>query len=124
MVRYELPTITLHVEQDDIPVRGNAAASGNDTFDREVEDEILERLENGDVWAWASVEVRAELQGLSASAYLGCCNYEDEEAFKKDGYYEDMVREAVDSLAIELENLQNIRISVEDTLHHLKGENK
>ncbi len=40
---------------EDIPVKGNAMCSGDDDFDLQVETEILERLEQDDVWAWATV---------------------------------------------------------------------
>mgnify|MGYP001563592919 FL=1 len=75
------------LDVDDVPVRGNAIASEDDAYDREVEAEILERLDRGDVSAWAQVEVRAELRfdvgeevfhGIG-SAYLGGCSYSSEE---------------------------------------------
>ena len=43
-------TIEVTAAQDDIPVRGNAMASGDDATDRECEDDILTRLDSGDVW--------------------------------------------------------------------------
>jgi hypothetical protein len=48
---------TVRVEQDDTPVRGNAMASGDDAADRECEDEILSRLEAGNVEAWCVLTV-------------------------------------------------------------------
>ena len=89
--------IRVIAKQDEIPVRGNALASGNDEEDRKYEDEILERLDSGDVWAWANVEVEVTLpDGRKGSAYLGCCNYEDEQGFKQDGgYYRDMILDAI-----------------------------
>jgi hypothetical protein len=89
--------IRLIATQDDAPVRGNALASGNEEEDRRYEDMILERLDNGDVWAWADVEVQATLpDGRTGSAYLGGCSYDDENNFKEGGYYEDMVLSAVE----------------------------
>ena len=100
--------IEVIAEQDDCEVRGNALASGDDAADRECEDTIIERLNNGDVWAWASVAVKVshpawpEIEGVD---YLGCCSYADEADFTAyDGYYPDMVREAPNewhALAIE-----------------------
>ncbi len=89
--------VRINATQDDTPVRGNALASGDDEEDRKYEDEILKRLDNGDVWAWAQVEVEVTLpDGRKGSAYLGGCCYEDEEDFKQmGGYYEDLVREAI-----------------------------
>ena len=83
MAKQVVPTIRLYATQeDDCPVRGNALASGDDAYDKKVEDEILERLDNGDVWAWAVVEVRAGYGDLSASDYLGACSYESEKDFR------------------------------------------
>ena len=72
-VRFELS-----VEADDIPVRGNAMASGDDDADRECENELIERLESGDETAWCHVRVVAtdpetELEGEDS---LGCVSLE------------------------------------------------
>lgn len=105
------PGITLIVHEEDTPVRGNAMASGEDALDKEVEDEILERLERGDVWAWCCVEVKATACGLSASDYLGGCSYSDEKEFREPGgYYDDMVSEAVGCLAERVKSLQGVEI--------------
>lgn len=91
-------TFSIHVEQDDTQVRGNAIASGEDHLDKRVEDEILARLNDGDVWAWASVRVCAEYRGATGDAYLGGCSYDDEEAFKACDYYSEMCQEALHAL--------------------------
>lgn len=79
-------------------VRGNAIVSGDDEYDKQVEDEIIRRLDNGDVWAWADVEVQGTYMGLVASDYLGCCSYESESDFKNDGYYQDMCNNVLEEL--------------------------
>lgn len=85
--------------QDDIPVRGNALQSGSAAIDEQCEGEINRRLDNGDVWAWASVEVRGYWNGIEASDYLGCCSYEDEADFRKNsGYFEDMQQTILDEI--------------------------
>lgn len=92
-------TYTLDVQPEDIPVRGNALASGDDEEDRRAEDEIIERLDRGDTWAWASVLVKAEWNGFTGTAGLGCCSYRDEADFKAEGgYYEGLKTEAFDDL--------------------------
>lgn len=91
-------TYRLIVEEDDVEVRGNAIASGDDAADKVIEDEILARLENGDVWAWARVEVRAECAGFVGRDFLGACTYRDEAEFRKDAYYTDMCELALDDL--------------------------
>jgi len=100
----ELATIRLYVEQDHIPVRRNALASGDDAEDKAYEDAILERLDAGDVWAWAQVEVRASYADVDGADYLGACSYEDEDDFRQPGgYFDDMRERALDQLALELE---------------------
>ena len=104
------PKIELIATIDDEPINGNAIDSGDKNYDLKVENELIDRLNSGDVWAWASVEVKASFGGLSGSAYLGCCSYKDEKEFLKDPYYKDMVKEATEELKIELESLQGIEI--------------
>lgn len=89
--------ITISAVQDDCPVRGNASAIDPQT-DLEIENEILERLDAGNVWAWASVEVQVTLEsGQTGRAYLGCCSYANERDFiESSGYFDDLVREALE----------------------------
>ena len=58
-------TFIVRAEQDHIPVRGNALASGDAQADRMEENRILQRLREGDVWAWACVEVRGVYGSLN-----------------------------------------------------------
>lgn len=91
---------------EEIPVKGNAICSGDEDFDRQVESEILKRLEQDDVWAWATVRVTSEWECLSASEYLGCCCYADENEFREEGgYFDDMIHEALSNLNLRLRNL-------------------
>lgn len=89
---------------DDLQVRGNALCSGNDKLDKQCEDEILRRLDSGDVWAWASAEVKVTKGGLTESEYLGGCSYKDAQDFKRCGYYYDMVTTALERIEAELSN--------------------
>ncbi len=91
--------IEIFVEQDDTPVRGFASAIDKET-DLEVENQILSRLADGDIWAWASVEVRATDCETGEYDYerLGCCSYSDADDFKASGYYQDMAIMAVTRL--------------------------
>jgi len=97
----------LEIMEDDVPVRGNAIVSGDDDLDKEVEDEILERLETGDLWAWCTVKVTAEWEAedgriFSGEDYLGGCSYRDEEDFTEPGgYYDDMKEQAYAELLAE-----------------------
>jgi hypothetical protein len=86
-------------EYETMPVRGNALASGDDAFDLLVEDEIIERLERHDVWAWACVKVVASWDGFTGeSGWLGACTYENEESFRGDAYFTDLKAEALEAL--------------------------
>lgn len=92
--------ISLEVEQDLTEVRGNALASGDAAADRECEDEIIARLNDGDVWAWACVRVVARRGNRVAySNWLGGCSYRDEDDFcQPGGYFDDMKAEALAEL--------------------------
>jgi len=91
--------IRLEAEPEFVPVEGNACASGDDAFDREVEHNILCRIQQGDVWAWAAVTVTVSWGPFSASDHLGCCSYADEDDFRQPGgYFDDMVDEAIEEL--------------------------
>ena len=92
----------IEAEPEDEPVRGNFA-SGDDAKDKALEDEIIAKIDSGDTWAWASVCVLAEFEGFKGRAYLGCCSYEDEADFVKEGmYYEQMKADAVEDLKREI----------------------
>jgi hypothetical protein len=101
-------TINVIASEEDIPVRGNAIASGDEAFDREVENKLIKRLEDGDIWAWCSVEVECSYKGLTASEYLGGCSYKSEKDFiKNSGYYTDMVQTCLEDIQSQLEALVN-----------------
>lgn len=90
--------IEVIAEQDDGQVRGSFA-SGDQELDRRTEDEILRRLEAGDVWAWADVTVRATWGTMSGEDNLCGCSYANEAAFREEGgYFGDMVQRALDDL--------------------------
>ncbi len=89
---------TISIEPEHIPVRGNAMASDDDDADRECEDEILARLDAGDLWAWCSVRVRVQCGDLYEDEYLGCCSYRDEADFRANGGFEDMEHAARERL--------------------------
>jgi len=98
LTRQEI-AIRLKADPEFIPVEGNALASGDDAFDRKVEEGILHRLEQEDVWAWAAVTVTVSWGPFLASDHLGCCSYADEEDFcQPGGYFDDMIDEALDEL--------------------------
>jgi hypothetical protein len=93
-INYRLECLPEHVE-----VRGNASASGDDAWDKEIEDKILSALDQGNLWAWCCVKVTAEYRGLEGTDYLGSCSYESEEQFREcGGYFESMKEQAAEQL--------------------------
>ena len=60
-------TVQVRAEPELVPVEGNACASGNDAFDHEVERDILSRLQQGDLWAWAAVTVTVLSRAISGA---------------------------------------------------------
>jgi hypothetical protein len=105
--------ITIKVHPEEIPVRGNAIVSGDDAYDKQVEDKIIAARADGNVWAWCVVEVIGEIDGTTASDFLGACSYENEEAFKAGGYYEDMIalcREQIE----EITSSKKYRVTITD----------
>jgi hypothetical protein len=95
--------ITLVAEEEDMGVRGNYMASGDEEQDREDEDNIIADYESGNLWAWcvAHVTVRPKdgrIATFSGDDYLGGCSYASEQDFKEGGYYEDMVNTALSEL--------------------------
>ena len=92
--------------EEDLPVEGNACYSGDEEYDQMVEDEILSRLEQNDVWAWAKVRVSVEWEGQISTQYIGGCCFESEEDFRNNcGYFDCMVEEALAKLNKRLHTL-------------------
>ena len=98
-IRRNEATIRVLAEPDHVPVEGNACVSGDDDFDRETEHNVLCRLQQGDVWAWAAVTIIVTWGPFEARSHLGCCSYAHEDDFRQPGgYFDDMVAEALEEL--------------------------
>lgn len=91
------------VEPDDIPVKGNALASGDDAADKEAEDAILDRLDRGDELAWCIIVVEAKWQGYRGIASLGGNTLADSAEVESTIKEHDMYTEALDNLNTALE---------------------
>jgi len=72
--------------------------SGDSSSDREMEKNIIRRLDRGDLWAWCIVIVVAKYGDISGMDHLGCCSYKDENEFRECGYYNDMCDRALEDL--------------------------
>jgi hypothetical protein len=103
----ESATIELIVEQDQ-ESHIDHFATDEPELDRQLEREISERLDRGDIWAWCCVKVVATLeiddtQYRGESDWLGGCCYKDERDFREPGdYFTDMKDTALNALADQL----------------------
>lgn len=96
--------IQIQVEQEDDSYRD--AHDHGKTEDGAANIEwIQSRLESGSVWAWAHVRVLAKYQDIEGWDSMGCCSYEDEAAFRRCDYFEQLVGEAVKQIATTLEEI-------------------
>lgn len=109
-------TVTYDVECEPMqePVRGYFA-SGNDEQDRIDEEEILQRLDRGDTWAWCNVRVKATADSgdVAYSDWLGACTYESEADYRaSSGYFDDQCHEARSRLLrVEQSQCQAIKVT-------------
>jgi len=99
----DLAAIDLEIEyEDDLDYRGNFT-NDNGKRDTKIERWITRELIRGNEWAWCRVTVRASYDGAHGYDHLGGCSYESRAAFVvPDGYYPDMVTQALTCLRAEL----------------------
>jgi len=94
-----LVKIQLDCEQEYASIKGNACAIDPET-DAKEEIRIHRALSRGNEWAWCCAKLTVSYDSLESVEYLGCCSYESAEDFKlNSGYYEDMIKEALNSIA-------------------------
>lgn len=81
-IKYEI-----EIEPDDLPIEGNALASGDPEADRAAEREIYAQLQRGNVAAWAIVKVTARIDvgehTFRGWAVLGGCSYASETELRR-----------------------------------------
>lgn len=110
----KIQNVKVTVCQSDIPIKGNAIVSGDDEYDRNVENQIADDLE-WNVWAWCDVTVSLELKvddyTLQGSDSIGACNYRNEKDFME-SLYPEMVQNAVSEA---LDGLKRSIVVVEAT---------
>lgn len=107
MKKLTVSDITWRVEclPDDMPVRGNAVVTGDDEEDRRIEDQIIEDMEWNE-WAWCTVRVVGEWEGIEADEYLGGCSYKSKEDFCRPGeYFPDMQKEVLRQIQTQAERI-------------------
>lgn len=107
-------TYRIMIGPEDVPVRGNAMQSGDDEADRNVENDLIRRLDSGDMWAWFLVRVEAEAFGFKGADMLGCCSYNDQADFlatEGQGYLGDMIQAARSALD---DSMLRARVALEE----------
>lgn len=69
--------------------------------------DIKQKYDEGNDWAWCCVKVTVthKQADFVSIQYLGGCSYENEEDFKKDLYYEDMVNDALGDIQSAMEEM-------------------
>ena len=88
--------IRIEALPEEAPIDGNVCA--NDCAEACAQ-RVKDQLNAGNEWAWCTVRVVAEWEGLHGDAYLGCCSYDSESEFTKPGgYFDDMKADAVADL--------------------------
>lgn len=103
-------TYSISIEPEEIPVRGNSLASGDNEVNKQYADEIIRQLDAGNDWAWCAVTVTATFGEFSGQDHLGCCSYASEEEFRKPGgYWDDMKAEAIEALKA---NIESARVTI------------
>jgi hypothetical protein len=106
MINYKIECLL-----EDQAVKGNASASGDAAYDKEVEDKILTELESGNAWAWCVIQVSAHLSEFPqfvGQDHLGACSYESEEDFKASTYFTDMKIAAKQDLLSQVDKLKKM----------------
>ncbi len=118
-------TFTVEVLEEDTQVRGNAVASDDDAADKELEDEIIQRLENGHVEAWCCLRVKAEWTAPDGTVFegvqhLGCCSFLPNDTIHKSTSAQ--IAESVDDYAMKSEALADLQREVDRADHREAGQ--
>lgn len=100
-------TVQTYACEEEIPVRGNVIASGDDAADRAAEDEVLRKLEQDGLQHWFMAKVVVSKCGVElAEEYLGCCSYDSFADFlTENGYHSDMVATAMEAARLKIKEL-------------------
>ena len=75
---------SVEIESEDMQVRGNYMCTEDPESDKKDEDEILARLERGDIFAWCVIKVTAKWEEFEGFAIIGGVSFsEDENGMKQ-----------------------------------------
>jgi len=106
--KFEDATFTIECHWEDTSIEDHFSEIGKECLDK-----LIARLENGDIWAFCTVEVIAEFEGCKGSDFLGGCSYLDENDFKTGGYWEDMQKESFRELVMEVYVMRQKELGLE-----------
>jgi hypothetical protein len=99
-------SLVVKVSEEDTHPEGHFAMGEEE--DKAMVADIIRQVSNGNVWAWAYVDVELTLdvdgQRFMGSDGLGCCSYKSFEDFKDNGDLLGMVEEAKANLNTYLES--------------------
>lgn len=99
-------TYRLFLENEDQIDILDYCTSGDPAYveqEKELAAEIARRYDHGDQWAWFCARAEASAGGFRASAFCGCCSYENKAEFLADGQpWADMKPEALAALRADL----------------------
>lgn len=109
----KIQNVKITVCRSDIPIKGNAIASGDDEYDRNVENQIISDLECN-VWAWCDITVSLELK-IAGHVFKGKdivagCQYKDEHDFIKSGLFSEMVAVSFNDALMAIDEWQRISL--------------
>ena len=91
-------TFSLEAMEDDSRPDFQSGDPAYKEEDDRLELDAMERLSQGDVWAWACVKVTAQWGDYTAKVYLGGCSYTNEAEFRSCGELWALEEEALDKL--------------------------
>jgi hypothetical protein len=83
----------VYIDPEDISIRGNVLASGDEEEDRKAEAWVIDQLDAGNEYAWCIARVTASARGRMGTAYLGAISCAGEQEFER-VFLEDLKREA------------------------------
>lgn len=110
---------TVSLEYEDLQVRGNCMCSNDLDYNKQCEDELIDRLNNGDIQAWCCLTVKAEWEDFKESVYLGGCSFESglmgselqkaiEEMAEEHGMYDDALNDLNAEIRLAIERSKSI----------------
>lgn len=99
------------IEEESNSVRGNYMNSGDAEQDREGEEEIYERLRNGDEKAWCELTVKATWKDFKGDTVsMGCCSVAEDQT----------LAEYIGEVGLANDALSLLNAKLEDTLYVLE----